>query len=246
MSTAEKITVFAILGVCLIILVVILFDRIKTRKKSEEVRHYGDNAEKLVRSYIAEAFPGAVLMNNIYLKTGYGLTQLDHILICRWGVYAIETKSHNGKIDIGEQKWVQHYRDKTISFHSPIKQNEIHKKALAYAIGSDRRLKNIPVNGIIVFTSKNVYFSRRVKGVIRLDELNGYIKKGVAFRENYRKSNRKNQAEITAQKFPSKRLLDSDTIASLAKLIEKKSVTDKRLQEQHRKRIHNYIFEHKK
>lgn len=242
----NPIALAVILSLNVIILITVLTYLIKNRKRQNAIQHFGDRAEQLVRDYVSNAFPGSVLLNNVYLNTGYGLTQLDHILICHWGVYAIETKSHNGKIEIGDKNWTQRYKDKTISFHSPLKQNEIHKKALAYAIGSDKRLKSIPINGIIVFTSKNVYFSKRVPSVIRLDELNGFIRRGEALKvtTGYKHS-RKHRSEKVSS-FPKKELLDDQTIQKIAKTVKKKSVTDKRLQDEHKKKITNYKYEHKK
>ena len=83
------------LSVDAIALFALLLSKILKEIKHRKIRHFGDQAEKIVSETIAREFPGAVLMNNVFLKNGKGVTQIDHILICKWGIFVIETKSHN-------------------------------------------------------------------------------------------------------------------------------------------------------
>lgn len=146
-------------------------------RRREEVGHYGDRAEHLVQEYIHEHFPDAFLLNNLYFQTDYGLTQIDHILICRQGVYIIETKSHNGHITVHERNWTQEWRGKNISFHNPTKQNRIHLKALKRVLATDEKFSRYRIGTVVVFTSKNVTFSENIRGVIRLNKLADFIKR---------------------------------------------------------------------
>lgn len=142
------------------------------------ILHYGDHAEREVKEYLEYNFPGAVILHDVFLKTRRGSTQIDHILISKWGLFLIETKSHNGRINVGKREWVQIYGEKVVRFHSPVLQNESHQRALRHVLSPYRALKGVPVRGLVVFTSKKVHFSKRVTGVLRLDELAPFIKSG--------------------------------------------------------------------
>jgi len=126
----------------------------------KKIRHFGDRAEETVREYLEAEFPGAEMFHNVFLKTKNGSTQVDHILISKWGLFVIETKSHNGKINVGKKEWVQIYGEKVVRFHSPVLQNESHQRALKSILERHRALRKIPVRGLVVFTSKKVSFPK--------------------------------------------------------------------------------------
>ena len=179
-------------------LLIFLIFHLKSKARRRRILHFGDAAEKAVADEIERSFPRGVLLNDIYLPSGRGTTQIDHILICKWGVFVIETKSHNGRIVIGENEWVQHYGDKVVRFHSPVKQNEIHAKAIRSVLSEKKEFARIPVQGLIVFTSKRVSFSRKVKGVIKLDRLNGTIKTGDGSKKNQPYTASRSRAYLSA------------------------------------------------
>lgn len=174
-------TIFVILiifgAVDLIALIVYLAMRFQYRARRKQVDHYGDRAEHLTQEYIHKHFPDAFLLNNLYFRTERGLTQIDHILICRYGLYIIETKSHNGHIIVGERNWTQIYKNKNISFYSPVRQNAVHLRALKTVLSRDENFARYKIGVVTVFTSKNVSFSEPVRGVIRLNRLADYIRK---------------------------------------------------------------------
>jgi hypothetical protein len=73
------------------------------------------------------------LLNHITLKYGDLTTQVDHILVSRFGVFVIETKDYTGWIfgNANHDTWTQAtYRDK-FKFQNPIHQNYLHVKAVA-------------------------------------------------------------------------------------------------------------------
>jgi hypothetical protein len=166
------------LAVDFVALAVFLAFYIRAKRRRRKILHFGDAAEKAVSDELAAAVPNGELLNDVYLPSGSGVTQIDHILLCKWGVFVVETKSHNGKIVIGQKEWVQIYGEKVVRFHSPVMQNEIHVKALRAVLSAEKRFDPVPVRGVVVFTSKKARFSKQVKGVIRLDQLNSFIKKG--------------------------------------------------------------------
>jgi len=159
-------------------LLVILAVILKRKYQRRRIRHFGDLAEETVAQYIREHIPGAILLNNLFLKYKSGITQIDHVLLCKWGIFVIETKSHNGKINIGAREWVQIYGEKVVRFHSPLLQNEIHCRAISAALAKCGAARRVPVQGLVVFTSRKMRFSHRKEGVIRLEELERTVKTG--------------------------------------------------------------------
>ena len=221
-------------GLNLIAAVFLLFHKIKKNKEIEEISHYGDYAENLVFNYLKKNFPEGVCLNNIYLKTNYGLTQIDHILICKYGLFAIETKSHNGFIDIGQRQWTQKYNDKIVKFHNPVHQNEIHKKALRNIIASDRSFRELNVNGFVVFTSKNVRFSSQVKEVIGLNQLAAAVRSSKAYRTDVMRRYARDKND------PMRGMMTRSSIQRLERLIMKNSEKSKLKHKRHSTKIRNF------
>ncbi len=221
MSPQTVTFIIAALAVNIIFLVLMSFSKIKkayrTAKLRRELDHFGDDAEEKVSNYILAAFPGSVVLNNIYLKTEIGLTQIDHILICSRGIFIIETKSHNGYIKTGGKQWIQRYGDKTVKFHNPALQNEIHKKALEDTLRPYPNFAKFPITCVTVFTSKNVRFSEEVPGVIRLGYLNSFIKRRRV-----------------------KRTLSKPTVKRIGEIIERGAEHSRIKQREHKNRIYKY------
>lgn len=71
------------------------------------------------------------------LPTPDGTTQVDHVIVSRFGVFVIETKNHKGWV-FGEErsrKWAQViYRNK-YQFLNPLRQNYKHLKAVQEVTG---------------------------------------------------------------------------------------------------------------
>lgn len=178
MTDSTRFFLLVFLSIDLLVLLWMAFSSIRRVIRRRQVLHFGDRAEEEVSETLRAEFPGAVILDNVYLESRRGSTQLDHILICKWGVFVIETKSHNGRIQIEPKEWVQFYKDKIVRFHSPILQNESHVRALERVLKRHRALQQIKVRGLVVFTSKKVHFSKRQEGVLRLEELSPYVKSG--------------------------------------------------------------------
>ncbi len=154
-----------------------IHSKIKKRLRQNKVDHFGDTAEKKVIDYLKKGFPKATVMKDIYLKTQTGLTEIDCIFICNRGIFIIEVKSHNGYIVTDGKLWTQHWREKVIRFHSPVKQNAVHKNALENVFRKRQSLASLPIYSVTVFTSNSVTFSKKVRDVIKLSYLSTFIKK---------------------------------------------------------------------
>lgn len=77
--------------------------------------------------------PDYHLLNHITLNLKNGTTQIDHILISRYGVFVIETKEYSGWIfaNANHSNWTQVLFGKKYKFQNPINQNALHVQAVA-------------------------------------------------------------------------------------------------------------------
>lgn len=117
--------------------------------------------------------------NNIILKTPDGTTQIDHILLCPWGIFVIETKDFKGWIfgDAHQKKWTQsligpHYSSTKYQFQNPILQNYKHVKAVQDFLCVD--LKSI--FNVVVFAGNSEFKTDMPENVLELRDLIPYIK----------------------------------------------------------------------
>jgi hypothetical protein len=80
----------------------------------------------------------------IRLKDG-STTQIDHIILSRFGIFVIETKNMKGWIFGSEHQkmWTQSIYGKKNSFQNPLLQNYKHIKALEEVLGIDRGIYSI-------------------------------------------------------------------------------------------------------
>ena len=55
--------------------------------------------------------------NNLYIETSRGIYQIDHIVVSRYGIFVIETKSYKGTISgsYKSKKWTQNIWDNKIT-----------------------------------------------------------------------------------------------------------------------------------
>lgn len=76
------------------------------------------------------------LLKDVTLPTEDGTTQIDHILVSRYGVFVIETKNMKGWIfgSAGQRQWTQKLYKKSFKFQNPLHQNYKHLKTLESAL----------------------------------------------------------------------------------------------------------------
>lgn len=115
------------------------------------------------------------VINNVKLEIKGKISQIDHVVISRYGIFVIETKNYKGWILGNEhtQNWKQViYRHKS-RFYNPIKQNQGHIYALKHILKEYRNLEFI---SIIVFTNKAKLKTQTYTPVIKLRKLFQTIK----------------------------------------------------------------------
>jgi len=78
-------------------------------------------------------------VNNVTIPVANGTTQIDHVIVSRYGVFVVETKNMDGWI-FGNEKssqWTQSIYGKKYKFQNPLHQNYRHTKALSEFLGVD-------------------------------------------------------------------------------------------------------------
>ncbi len=73
-----------------------------------------------------------IVLNDVLLPTGKGMTQIDHVIVSLYGVFVIESKNYKGKIygTHDSEKWSQYINGEQYNFRNPIKQNLGHVMAI--------------------------------------------------------------------------------------------------------------------
>ncbi len=130
----------------------------------------GKSGEAHVHNILTHLPQDYTILDDVVLKTTSGTTQIDHVVVSKYGVFAIETKNYRGEIygNDNRQQWTQiivtnvTYRKnwwKTYSyvtknhFYNPVKQSMSHIYAIKKALNKWPNLKVVP---IVVFTGNAV------------------------------------------------------------------------------------------
>jgi hypothetical protein len=76
-------------------------------------------------------------LNNVTIRTRLGTTQIDHVIVSRYGVFVVETKNMSGWIFGSEDNpfWTKINRGNKLKFQNPLHQNEAHIRALSNLAG---------------------------------------------------------------------------------------------------------------
>lgn len=139
-----------------------------------EFQHRG---EALVSRVVLKNFgpPNYHLTNHVTLQMEDGTTQIDHILISRYGVFVIETKDYKGWIfgSVRQRSWTQVLFYAKYRFQNPIHQNMRHIRAV-------RNLLNFlpagAIKSVVVFTGEAEFRTEIPPGVVYLSGLVDYLR----------------------------------------------------------------------
>jgi len=111
------------------------------------------------------------LFKNVTLPTEDGSTQIDHVIVSRYGVFVIETKNMKGWIFGGTQQkiWTQKIYRHTSKFQNPLHQNYKHTETLRSALG----LEPDKVFSVVVFVGDSTFKTAMPENVVYMG---GYIR----------------------------------------------------------------------
>jgi Nuclease-related domain len=119
--------------------------------------------------------PDYHLMNHVTFMLKDGTTQVDHILVSRFGVFVIETKDYNGWIfaNAKQANWTQVLFKVKFKFQNPILQNLRHVRAV------QDLLEFLPpgaIKSVVVFTGEAEFKTEVPQGVFSLSGLIDYLR----------------------------------------------------------------------
>ncbi|MFQ2070038.1 NERD domain-containing protein [Aeromonas veronii] len=86
------------------------------------------------------------LLKDVTLPTPQGTTQIDHVIISRFGLFVIETKNIKGWIfgNPAHKSWTQQLYRRRHTFQNPLRQNYLHLMTLKSLLGlADHQLHSI-------------------------------------------------------------------------------------------------------
>jgi hypothetical protein len=153
-----------------------LIGRYLKLSQNEKTYHFQNIGEQIVSDALMNYLPvGSYhLLNNVTLKVDDGTTQVDHVLVSRYGVFVIETKHYSGWIfgDAHTREWTQttisRFGPNKYKFMNPLHQNYKHIKAI------QSTLDFIPqenIMGLVVFTGDGEFRTEIPSGVFSLDTM---------------------------------------------------------------------------
>lgn len=89
------------------------------------------------------------VFNNVIIRTERGSTQIDHVIVSPYGLFAVETKDKTGWIfgDANQPQWTEVIFKKRYPFENPLRQNYAHTKSLSEYLGIDHE----KIHSLVVF-----------------------------------------------------------------------------------------------
>jgi restriction system protein len=111
------------------------------------------------------------LFKNVTLPTEDGSTQIDHIIVSRYGIFVIETKNMQGWIfgNARDKTWTQKIYRHTSKFQNPLRQNYKHTQTLQAAL----ELDSDKLFSLIVFVGSSTFKTAMPDNVVYCG---GYIR----------------------------------------------------------------------
>lgn len=151
----------------IIILVIALFAYLAWYNSAKQK---GKRGEMRVFSILSQLPDEYTILNDLVFKTDKGTTQIDHVVVSKYGVFAIETKNYRGEIygDDKRQDWTQlivtevTYAKKWWKTYTYVTKNHFYnpvKQSLGHAFRIKELLTEFPyvkIVPIVVFTGDAV------------------------------------------------------------------------------------------
>ena len=125
-------------------------------------RQKGKRGEMRVFSILSQLSDEYTILNDLVLRTDKGTTQIDHVVVSKYGVFTIETKNYRGEIygDDKRQKWTQLIVTKVTyapkrwktytyvtknNFYNPVKQSLGHAFRIKELLYAFPHVKIVPI-----------------------------------------------------------------------------------------------------
>lgn len=122
-------------------------------------------------------------LNNVTIPTRDGTTQIDHVIVSRYGIFVIEAKTMKGWIFGNENsaEWTQSFPGGKFKFQNPLRQNYRHTKCLSEFLG----IEHGKFHSVVMFWGECTFKTPMPENVLE-EGYTSYIKSktGVLFSEN--------------------------------------------------------------
>lgn len=114
------------------------------------------------------------LIKNVTLPTEDSTTQIDHIIVSKYGLFVVETKNMKGWIfgSQDDEEWTQQIYKQQNKFQNPLRQNFRHTKALEEILG----LMPNKTFSVIVFVGDSTFKTAMPENVTYASGYISYIK----------------------------------------------------------------------
>ncbi|ELO5517058.1 NERD domain-containing protein, partial [Vibrio vulnificus] len=115
------------------------------------------------------------LVRNVTLPTDDGTTQIDHIVVSRFGIFVVETKNMKGWIfgSKSQKQWTQKVYRHSSKFQNPLHQNYKHVKTLESLLAIDCE----KLHSVVVFIGDSTFKTDMPENVTYARGCLEYIKK---------------------------------------------------------------------
>jgi hypothetical protein len=99
------------------------------------------------------------LIKNVTLPTDDGTTQIDHIIVSKYGIFVVETKNMKGWVfgSANQKQWTQKIFKHTSKFQNPLHQNYKHVKTLEALLLDDSKANNDCIFSVIIFIGDSTF-----------------------------------------------------------------------------------------
>lgn len=132
--------------------------------------------ETRVNSHLRDSLDPTVyhLIPDLMLPTEDGTTQIDHVVVSRYGIFVVETKNYTGWI-FGKERdaqWTQQIYKRKERFQNPLRQNYKHTKTLSDLTG-------IPSNyfkSVVVFAGDSTFKTPMPPNVVYAHDCSRHIR----------------------------------------------------------------------
>lgn len=155
--------------VIIAVLIIVLFTSV-VQKTPSQIGTEGENEV----SGILQSLPCIYHeIRNVIIPTKNGTSQIDHVVVSRYGIFVIETKNYSGWIfgSNNSKKWKQTFKTESHYFYNPIKQNWSH----VYALSELLKLYKGAFKPVVVFSDKATLNVESTTPVINMCELRNHI-----------------------------------------------------------------------
>ena len=144
----------------LIIIVVVLFVSLSIFLAwYNSPKQKGKRGEAYIHNVLMQLSDEYTIIDDVILPTEHGTTQIDHVVVSKYGIIAIETKNYRGEIygDDNRKEWTQMIKTYTYvtknHCYNPVKQS------IGHAIQIKNMMANyphVPVTPVVVFAGSAV------------------------------------------------------------------------------------------